>query len=42
MVFGLGSEFETNQASQPLAPCYPPDMARKDKKWMKVGSKWKF
>ncbi len=34
-------ELETNQASQPLTPPCPPNMARKDKEWMKVGSKWK-
>ncbi len=39
--FGLGSELETNQVSQPLAPPCPPNLARKDKEWMKVGLKWK-
>jgi len=38
---GLGLEFETDQASQPLTPFCPPNMARKDKEWTKVGSKWK-
>jgi len=36
---GLGPELETDQASQSLAPLCPPNMARKDKKWMKVESK---
>jgi hypothetical protein len=38
---GLGPELETEQASQPLAPLCPPNLVRKDKEWMKVGSKWK-
>jgi hypothetical protein len=38
---GLGPELEPEQASQPLAPLCPPNLARKDKEWMKVGSKWK-
>jgi hypothetical protein len=38
---GLGPELETEQASQPLAPLSPPNLARKDKEWMKVGLKWK-
>jgi hypothetical protein len=40
--FGLGPELETNQASQPLAPLCPSNLARKDKELMKVGSKWKW
>ncbi len=41
MFFYLGPELETNQVSQPPAlPC-PPNLARKDKEWMKVGWKWK-
>jgi hypothetical protein len=39
--FGLGSEVESDQAPQPLAFLCPPNLARKDKEWMKVGSKWK-
>ncbi len=39
--FGLGSELECDQVSQPLAFLCPPNLARKDKEWMKVGSKWK-
>jgi hypothetical protein len=39
--FGLGLEHESDQALQPLALLCPPNLARKDKKWMKVGSKWK-
>jgi len=39
--FGLGLELETDQASQPLAPPCPLNLAWEDKKWMKVGSKWK-
>ncbi len=39
--FGLGSEHENNQASQPSAFTCPPNKAQKDKEWMKVGSKWK-
>jgi hypothetical protein len=37
--FGLSSELETDQASQPLAPC-PLNLAWKNKEWTKVGSKW--
>ncbi len=32
---------ETKQASQPLTLLCPPNLARKDKEWTKVGSKWK-
>jgi hypothetical protein len=39
--FSLGPELEIDQASQPLVPPCPPNLARKDKEWMKVGSKWK-
>jgi hypothetical protein len=39
--FNLGLEFETDQISQPSAPLCPPNLARKDKEWTKVGSKWK-
>jgi hypothetical protein len=38
---GLGPELETEHAFQSLTPFYPPNLARKDKEWMKVGSKWK-
>jgi len=38
---GLGSELETEQTFQPLALLCPPNLARKDKEWTKVGSKWK-
>jgi len=38
---GLGSELETEQASQPLALLCPPNLVRKDKEWTKVASKWK-
>jgi len=38
---GLGLELETEQASQPLALVCPANLARKDKEWTKVGSKWK-
>jgi hypothetical protein len=38
---GLGPELETEQAFQPLALLCPPNLARKDKEWTKVGSKWK-
>jgi len=41
IIFGLGWELETNQASQPPAPPCPPNMVQKDKEWTKVGSKWK-
>jgi len=37
----LGLELETEQASQPLAFLCPPNLARKDKEWTKVGLKWK-
>jgi len=33
---GLGPKLEPEQASQPLAPLCPPNLARKDKEWMKV------
>ncbi len=39
--FGLGPELETNQVFQPPTPLCPPILVWKDKKWMKVGSKWK-
>jgi len=38
---GLGPELETEQVSQPLAFLCPPNLARKDMEWTKVGSKWK-
>jgi len=38
---GLGPELETEQAFQPLTLLCPPNLARKDKEWTKVGSKWK-
>ncbi len=38
---GLVPELETNQVSQPPAPPCPPNLAWKDKKRTKVGSKWK-
>ncbi len=41
MFLGLGPELETEQASQPLALICPPNLARRDKEWTKVGSKWK-
>jgi len=34
-------ELETEQAFQALALLCPPNLARKDKEWTKVGSKWK-
>jgi len=39
--FGLGSEVESDQVTQPLALLCPPNLAQKDKEWMHVGSKWK-
>jgi hypothetical protein len=39
--FSLGPELETGQASQPLTPPCPPNLAWKDKEWMKVGFKRK-
>jgi hypothetical protein len=39
--FGLGPEVESNQATQPLTLLCPPNLARKDKEWTHVGSKWK-
>jgi hypothetical protein len=39
--FSLGLELEIDQASQPSAPPCPLNLARKDKEWTKVGSKWK-
>jgi hypothetical protein len=38
---GLGPELEIEQAFQPLTLLCPPNLAWKDKEWMKVGSKWK-
>jgi len=38
---GLGPELETEQAFQSLALICAPTLARKDKVWTKVGSKWK-
>jgi hypothetical protein len=38
---GLGPELEIEQASQPLTLLCAPNLARKDKEWTKVGSKWK-
>jgi hypothetical protein len=39
--FYLGLAFETDQVSQTPAPPCPPNLARKDKEWTKVGLKWK-
>jgi hypothetical protein len=39
--FGLGPECEFDEVLQPLALLCPPNLARKDKEWTKVGSKWK-
>jgi hypothetical protein len=39
--FGLGPEVESDQAAQPLALLCPSNLARKDKEWTHVGSKWK-
>ncbi len=39
--FSLGPKHESDQAPQPLALFCPPNLARKDKEWTKVGSKWK-
>jgi len=38
---GLSPELETEQVFQPLALVCPPNLAHKDKEWIKVGSKWK-
>jgi hypothetical protein len=38
---GLGPELETKQAPKALALLCPFNLARKDKEWTKVGSKWK-
>ncbi len=38
--FGLGPKVESDQATQPLALLCPPNLARKDKEWTHVGSKW--
>jgi hypothetical protein len=38
---GLGPELETKQAFQALTLLCPPNLARKDKEWTKVGLKWK-
>ncbi len=39
--FGLGPEVESDQAPQRLAFLCPPNLARKDKEWKHVGSKWR-
>jgi hypothetical protein len=39
LVLNLGLELETTQTFQPPAPLCPPNLAQKDKEWMKVGSK---
>jgi hypothetical protein len=39
--FGLSSKLEIDQVSQPSTPPCPPNLARKDKEWTKVRSKWK-
>jgi hypothetical protein len=39
--FGLSLELEIDQASQPLAPPYPPNLVQKDKEGTKVELKWK-
>jgi hypothetical protein len=39
--FSLGPELKTDQAFQPLAPPCPRNLARKNKEWIKLGSKWK-
>jgi hypothetical protein len=39
--FGLGPELKTNEVFYPSAPPCPPNLAWKDKKWTKVGLKWK-
>jgi hypothetical protein len=39
--FGLGSKVESKKAPQPLALLCSPDLARKDKEWTHVGSKWR-
>jgi hypothetical protein len=41
LFLGLSPELETEQAYQPLAVICPPNLARKDKEWTKVRSKWK-
>ncbi len=41
LFLGLGPELETKHASQPLALLCSPNLARQDKEWTKVGSKWK-
>jgi hypothetical protein len=40
--FGLGPELEIDQVSQPPTPPCPPNLARKDKEWTKVGLKWVY
>jgi hypothetical protein len=39
--FSLGPKLDTDQASWPLAPPCLHNLARKDKEWTKVESKWK-
>jgi hypothetical protein len=39
--FGLSLELEIDQTFQLSAPLCLFNLARKDKKWIKVGSKWK-
>jgi hypothetical protein len=39
--FGLGPEVESDQGAQPLTLLCSPNLARKDKEWTHVRSKWK-
>jgi hypothetical protein len=39
--FGLGPEIKYEEAPEPFALLCPPNLARKDKEWTHVGSKWK-
>ncbi len=39
--FGLSPEVESDKAALPLALLCPPNLARNDKEWTHVGSKWR-
>jgi hypothetical protein len=39
--FSMDPEVESDQAARPLALLCPPNLARKDKEWTHVGSKWR-
>ncbi len=40
-IFWFKFRFWNRPGFSTITPLYPPNLARKDKEWMKVGSKWK-